>query len=456
MRSLFLAYLLLTHFFCLRAEEKGNSIIVCENGLEMFHWDLAFLREAKESVEILACFLGGDTAQELLIVIENRLQENEGLQVFLLSSPVLIGSEEWNMIKRIQNSYPKNFHIEFTTQVIKLLPDLTSIDNHVKMFVVDEKYFSTGGTNLEQAHCSDGSFTPVKEEKRNPAIANFLPAGMRDQDIVGKGEIAKEFRLIFHQLFSLWENYNKTFILEKNPSSFSENNHYFPIKKQAEVRDFDFSPHQCKVASSQIKIVLGGPHQDENSVTKEYVRLIKNAQEEIIIEQLYFFPSNKIFKALLEAVNRGVKLILISNGLTEISPASTKLFCWANRINYVPMFYGATFHFWEEACVRTKPPKKTSIYEYHVQDVLLHKKMMLIDKQIFVLGSYNFGFKSAYGDYEMIVIIDSKTTAEEAFKIHLKDLTRSVKITPNQGCDWYFDPKIFFLGQLQKKYHGFL
>ena len=134
------------------AEGEKNTFIVCENGLEMFHWDLHFLSEAKYSVEIIACFLGGDIACELLTAIEARLHEVPDLQVYILASPTLLASEDWAIIRHLQDEFFNNFHIAFSTQIAKFLPDITTIDNHVKLLVVDETYFRSGATHVERHH----------------------------------------------------------------------------------------------------------------------------------------------------------------------------------------------------------------------------------------------------------------------------------------------------------------
>lgn len=429
------------------AQEEKNRVIVCENGLEMFHWDLDFVREAKQSVEVLACFFGGDIAQELLTAIEKRLEEVPQLQVYVLASPVFIQSEDFEMISHLQETYPHNFHLEWATQVIKFLPDLTSIDNHVKMFIVDETYFSAGGTNLEEKHCSEGTFTPKSKPKKG--LDTIFPAGMRDQDIVGRGPLAKELRREFYQLYSLWEYYNATLRLETNPKAFSENGYACPIVQKPFVQRFEKSERCRDLAGDQIRLVMGGPHQSSNLITEEYVRLIEGAQEEIVIEHLYFFPTETIFQALVDAVKRGVKLTLITNGVHDLAPEGCKLFGWGNRISYAPLFYGDT-------SIAPLELGNTRIYEYYVRDMFLHKKIMLIDKRTLIVGSYNFSFKSACGDYELIFVIESEEVAKDIRKVHERDLKYSKEITPLEAYEWYFDLGIYTWGKWQSKMSGFM
>lgn len=456
MRTYLLVLLLLVFSAPLRAEEK-NALIVCDNGLEMMTWDLEFLSKAEHSVEALVCFFGGTTARRLLDAIGIRLEEVPSLQVHVLASPTMITPQDWKIIDNLSSRFPANFHIEFSTQVAKILPDITTIDNHVKLFVVDEIYYSAGGTNCEEHHCSEGTYTPSKKKIVEIETDHVFPAGMRDQDVVGRGPIAAELRKIFFQLFSLWEDYNRTKYLQEDPKHYSQNVHYFDVTGQRlYVERFEQSDRLRELEAQDIRILLGSPHQPVNMITQEYVRLIQSAQKEIILSHLYFFPTDPIFQALMDAVNRGVKLTLITNGLTADSCEGAQLFVWGNRVSYVPMFYGTTFHFWDVLNVVTMPTRNTTIYEYTVPDVILHKKTMLVDRRYFVVGSYNLGMKSAHGDYELILVIDSEKVAADVLQIHRIDVAHSRQVSAQEACGWYFHPFISYWGELQRRFNGFM
>jgi phosphatidylserine/phosphatidylglycerophosphate/cardiolipin synthase-like enzyme len=268
--------------------------------------------------------------------------------------------------------------------------------------------------------------------------------------------MAKMLRQNFHKFYALWENYNKTSIFENNPETFAQRNHYFSVTHPTSVEKFDQSERRRTLQNGQIKMIFGGPHQKQNEITKEYARIIREAKEEIVIANLYFCPVEPIFKALIDAVKRNVKLTVITNGVSAVAPSYTKFFCWANRIHYLPLFYGKTFHFWHANSLATLPIKNTHIFEYHVRDILLHKKMMIVDDKISIIGSYNLGPRSDLGDYELILEIDSKEVASDLRKVHEKDLKYSREISVDEACEWYFDPFILSLGEIQKRFHGLL
>ncbi len=451
-------------FFCLWAcmanlevqAEEGNAILVTDNGLEMFHWDLDFIRAAQESIEISAPFMGGEIARKLLTTLETRLEQIPKLKVYLLTTPTLLENEDWVIIERLHKRFADRFYLEHASTVVIVWPTVTGIDNHVKICIVDEKYFSAGGTNLDETQCSEGTWTPHKNLNKVSYLSNNLPAGMRDQDIVGRGPLAIDLRRCFFHMYAMWENYNKTGVLIKDPQQFQEKTYYCPVSSQAHVARFDSCPNLCTLKSEQIKILMGGPHQNQNEISEEYVRLIQQASEEIVISNLYFSPVDSIFNALLDAVNRGVKLTVVTNGVGDIAPLYTQCFCWANRMSYVPVFYGSAFHFWDAWSMTSKPLKNTRIYEYHVKDVLLHKKVMIVDGKISLVGSYNLGLRSDMGDYEMVIRMDSPEIAADLMRVHKKDLRHSTEIFPEEACSWYFDPVKASIGEMQKRVHGLI
>ena len=203
-------------------------------------------------------------------------------------------------------------------------------------------------------------------------------------------------------------------------------------------------------------MIFVGAHQKTNKISKKYAELIKNAKEEIVIGNLYFSPVKSIFQAFLESVNREVDLTVITNGISDLTPVYTEAFAWSNRMTYVPVFYGRTFHFWESSSAEKNPVKKTKIFEYHVRDILYHKKVMIVDRRYLVVGSYNLGHRSDKGDYELALVIDSPVAAERALKIIEKDLKHCVEVSPQDARKWYFDPATAYLGELQKRLHGIL
>lgn len=242
--------IILTFFSSIvRASEENHALIVCENGLERLSWDLEIIRYATQSVEISGSFCGGWVFRKILDGIEERLKSCPELRVHILSSEMLLESKDKKRIAWLQSTYPNNFHMVLTVQHLSLLPDFGGIDNHVKCVIVDGTYFSVGGTNLDEALCSDGTYTPSRNPNRD-IIGEFLsPAGTRDMDIVGRGPITKKLREDFYKLYALWDYSFSHRWFKIDPEAFVKNAFFFPLdsSKQPFVELFETSDKKVEV-----------------------------------------------------------------------------------------------------------------------------------------------------------------------------------------------------------------
>lgn len=460
--SSFLRYLLPLFFFYtpIQAHQESllekNYILPCSHGVEMLEQVLACIQEAEQTLEFSLCFGGSGVFHKIMKAIEKRMEEVADLQVFILSATTLLTDKEFRVMEELKAKFQDQFHYAYTLHIVEALPEVITIDYHVKGIIVDEKYYSIGGSNFDDVLISEGTFTP-KDPGYEGARAN-LPLGNRDQDVIGSGPIAKELRIYFHQQFALWEHYIKNvdnFIYD--PTFFKDKNHYQPIdpqKKRAYLPSFENSAKKCTTDS--VRLIVTGPEQEENKIVKEYVHLLEQAKSQVTIGNLYFNPPEPIFEAVRQAVKRGVDFTLITNGLYDNSPFFCPFIAWANRINYLPLLHGREYNFWE-AHEAEKDPFFENIHllEYHVGKIMYHKKTMLVDNKYAVIGSFNLGERSLSCDYEAILVIDSEEVAQHFSNIYAEDKRYSERITHAQCFDWYFNPVIRYLASLQKQFHAF-
>jgi len=451
MKKIGCLFLLIFSLFACHAEDlQDHEIVICNHSLETLDWITDLIGCAEQSIEISAPFLGGLVGCKVLGALEERLGQKADLQVYLLVHPILLEEKEHKIIKRLKSAYRGNFHFMTTAEVPTIFPRVGSVNNHMKLVVVDETYYVAGGTNLDDEMCAEGTYTPPGR-----ALLDGN-AGGRDTDVVGKGALAHELRLQFHKLYAVWEHYNKHKQMIKNTESFAERNHYWDLHDGLRAQCVRFDGSEYRVVPDAIKMVFSGSMDSPNKISKEYQRLIDGAQKSLVIGNLYFHPIPDLYNALLKAVNREIDLTLITNGTyNEISPVNNKLFVWASRINYVPLFYGRTFSFWEVFKAAGAAVKNVKIFEYYVPKILYHKKVMVVDERYLVIGSYNFGMRSNYGDYELILVMDSPELCRQEMQIFKRDLEFSKEVEPVIARSWYFDPWISYLGGTQKQFHGF-
>jgi len=438
-------FLLIFCFVSHLSADESDELIFCNHGLETLDWVLEGIAVAEQSVEISAPLMGGEIGHRVLQAVEQRLAETEGVQVYLLTNPLLIEDADIELIKNLGKRYPQRFYYTFSARVPMMQPAVTTIHNHMKLIVIDERYYIAGGTNLHDRFCSSG-IEPVEGE------------GGRDSDLIGRGAQAVHLRKIFFNLLAVWENYQKTKRLDYDPSHFADSSRYFPIhldQKRAWISAFESS--NGRIQPRAMETIFSGAMDRPNKISSKYVELVRQAEKSLVIGNLYFNPTDRLFKTLVAAVNRDLDFTLYTNGLFEgVSPPFNKLFAWGNRVNYIQVLFGRTFYFWQAVQASEAPLKKSTIYEYHVPGILYHKKVMVVDDRYLVIGSYNMGTKSEFGDYELVLVIDSPAACAKQMQIFEVDRKHSKQVERLQALKWHFDPWTAYKGGAQNHCHGFL
>ena len=135
------------------------------------------------------------------------------------------------------------------------------------------------------------------------------------------------------------------------------------------------------------------------AIESHYLSAIEQAQHEIFIANAYFLPGVRFRHALIEAVRRGVRVVLITQGYTD-----HPLYRSASRALYR--------HFLENGI---------EIFEYHASE--LHAKVAVIDSRWATVGSSNIDPFSLLLAREGNVVVHD-TVFAQTLLISLEDLLR--------------------------------
>lgn len=120
----------------------------------------------------------------------------------------------------------------------------------------------------------------------------------------------------------------------------------------------------------------------KGQVSKSYLELMRDAEQEVIIMSSYFLPGRAIRKSLRHASRRGVKVRLILAGISDVSIAKH-----AERYMYRYLLRCGA-----------------EIYEYRRN--VLHGKIAVRDHVWVTAGSYNVNNISAYASVELNLDVD--------------------------------------------------
>ncbi len=124
-------------------------------------------------------------------------------------------------------------------------------------------------------------------------------------------------------------------------------------------------------------------------IENAYLDAIARASTEIVVANAYFFPGISFRHALVDAAQRGVRVVLLLQG----------------RVEYFLLYYAS------RAMYRSFLEAGIEIYEYHRS--FLHAKVAVIDRQWSTVGSSNIDPMSLLLGREANVMIDDATFARE-------------------------------------------
>jgi cardiolipin synthase len=172
--------------------------------------------------------------------------------------------------------------------------------------------------------------------------------------------LSLSFKKVFNLDFKLYNKY------------FFEKNSYIRL-----IRNDDF------------EIVRDVPSIAKKRINKRFIRLIKNADREVLIETPYFLPGYFLRKALTNACKRGVIVKVILPRRSDIM-----------LIDILRNRYLGPLH------------QEGLKIRYYLPGVL-HAKAMLVDREIFAIGSPNFDYRSFRYMHEIVLIGRDKTIIKQ-------------------------------------------
>lgn len=142
------------------------------------------------------------------------------------------------------------------------------------------------------------------------------------------------------------------------------------------------------VASPSITFVVRDNVRHRRDIERAYLKAIANAQREVIIANAYFLPGRLFRRALKQAAQRGVRVVLLLQG----------------KVEYVIQHYATHSLYGELLAVGVE------IYEY--QTSYLHAKVAVVDRQWATVGSSNIDPFSLLLSREANLLVNDEGFAE--------------------------------------------
>jgi hypothetical protein len=402
-----------------------NKGFVCEDSTQSTEWKLKLIDLAKDSIILSGCYCGESIFDLCLEKIDCRMREKENLRTYILTSDLFLTPSNKIKIEELRRQYPERFLLVETPRVIHVNPGIKFTTNHTKALVVDRKYAVIGGSALDDKNATmKGDSTPDRvplNEAPPSCLKQILADAFRDMDFVLYCPEERGFSHTLHlellKLMARWRFYTE----EKwDPALLIANEPRLDGNLEEEG-DAHFIDENGCIDRISCKVYATGPEHVSNAFLQELLEHVKNAQNTIYIDHLYFHPTKEMVEALLQASRRGVQIHIVTNGNDEqLSPAAHNFFAAKSLYNYRYLLQNGN-------------PDCIFYHEYIIEGVTLHKKVIVIDEKMVIAGSGNCGFKSIkMFDYELNVFMASAELARKTLEVIQRDieLARRVEVAP--------------------------
>lgn len=184
----------------------------------------------------------------------------------------------------------------------------------------------------------------------------------RELMLRAEGDLALSFKKVFNLDFKIYNRY------------FFEKNSYIRLIRHGEF-----------------EIVRDIPSITKKRINRKFIQLIRNAEREVLIETPYFLPGYFLRKALMDACKRGVEVIVMLPRHSDV------LLVDILRNRYLGPLHSGGLKF------------------MYYTPANLHAKALLIDRQVFAIGSPNFDYRSFRYMHEVVLIGREADITEKLF-----------------------------------------
>jgi cardiolipin synthase len=357
---------------------ENNRVRILKTGKETFQTILDAVSSAQKIICIEFYIFNDDNSGRQLAELL-KIKAREGVSVYLLYDhfgSFLTARSFWSDLKKegvkVRVSHPFKWSY----------PHRYIYRNHKKLLIIDGQIAFTGGFNIADEY--HGYF------KKRKTV-------WRDTGIYLEGLIASTLLSIFSKSWRTWKGELINLHIKHKP-----------------VND-----------GVPVIPIFATSGRARRKMRKLLLYSIRNAKESISLTTAYFVPGRRILWALINAVQRGVKLKLLLPGESDV----------------ISVFYASRSYY--------KRLLKAGVEIYNYQGAVLHSKTAVFDGCWSIVGSANLDFQSLRRNDESNVGIFDNNFSRDMMEVFYKDLENSVKIDAQiwQNRPFYqkFLEKFFYL-----------
>ncbi len=422
-------------------------IAVLSNGDESFAARIQALKNADTSVRIQALIFTGDEAG-LYITELLKAKKAQGLDVRIIVDAMANPGvqTQWMYFDLKQHGIEVEGYESFYLQWLNEMPVASHDDAdevtdpnkryHEKMWIIDGEtdhgLAVVGGLNIANEY--------FRVDPQNPT--RFW----RDQDVIVKGDAVRDMVTTFERNFNYFLKvkesrgiFNTNTYWEATRSLFkitgkAKMNHRTDKRLNQKVRDVADRELNLDFENAPCRFFQNRPRFGETYIEQAYLKLIQEAQSEILIGNAYFVASQAFVNAVKDAVQRCVRVIILTN-----SPET----------NDLPMltivgrgYYDDILAVNDEPHVRACNNGGVQIWEWQGQrpnaaeqsEGTIHAKYAVFDRRISIVGSHNMDPRSRNLNSESAIVYENADLSQRLAELFYEnDLGFSRQISMDEA-----------------------
>lgn len=342
----------------------------------------------------------------LFQLVKNKMIEkaNDGIKIYLLYDRY--GSTKKFTVDMVVDlaRHPNISVAKFESDRDVWTRSANNFRSHKKMLIIDNEIALYGGSNLADEYISirknSTNWNDLNFIIKGEIIKSFLIDFAIDWDFnsfppytwkMGNYfECYKPFKFIYWLKFKLLskrkkELYYQAIINNKNNEKiiniFDKFNYF---KSENWINNYN--------AKNKAFFFPTGPRYYNNIVNDVLTTAIFNAKKSVKIISPYLQFNDSLNSALISAINRNISIEIIAPGNCD-----DKWFLLdMNRLNYQQLL-----------------DYRINIYEYLG---FIHSKLIIIDDEYIITGTFNLDFRSFTSNFESLLIIQNEQTLSECLK----------------------------------------
>jgi putative cardiolipin synthase len=431
---------------------ESNQIALLKNGDESFAARVQLLEGAEKSIRIQALiFWGDESGLYIAEILKKKKAEGIDVRVIVDAAANLGWQTQWMYFDLKQHGIEvqgyESLYLEWINEVpMPFLspakdPEAPNNRYHEKMWIVDGETQRgaavVGGLNIANAY--------FRVDPSDPD--DFW----RDQDVIVKGSIVADMVTAFDRNFEHFlkikesrEGLNTDLYWQRTREFLDKaGNLTVPYTTRSDLverlKNMARMQPGLNYVNARSRFFHNRPRLGESYIQQAYLKLFDDAEREIIICNAYFIPSSDFIDAVRNAVNRGVRVIILTNSpetndlpeLTMVGRSYYKTILSINKDAWMKQS-GGSVQIWEWYGWRYDQAQQT--------EGTIHAKYAVFDRRYSLVGSYNLDPRSEKLNSETAVVFESDILSARLAEIfYTNDLAYSRKVSA-EAANEYNDP----------------